>query len=79
VYVATVDHSASPIATYTSLSPNITQVVERRDWSAKDAKNAKGAKKQRIGVLLASLSFASFASFADKKPARMVAAVSMRE
>jgi hypothetical protein len=49
-----------------ALSPNITQVVERMDLSAKDAKNAKGAKKPRVGVLLASLSFASLASFADK-------------
>jgi hypothetical protein len=47
--------------------------------SAKDAKNAKRAKKKRVGVLLVSLSFAFFASFADKKPARMVAASSMRE
>jgi hypothetical protein len=70
------------VATFTSLSPNITQVVERIDLSAKDAKNAKRAKRAKklmVGVLLASLSFASFASFADRKAARMVAASSMCE
>ena len=59
--------------------PNITQVSERKAFSAKDAKDAKENKASRTSTLWFLAFFASFASFAHKKAVLMVAASSMPE
>jgi len=61
------------------LSPNITQVSERKAFSAKDAKDVKESKASRTSTPGFLALFASFASFADKKAVRVVAASLMRE
>ena len=61
------------------LSLNITQVIERRNFSAKDAKNAKEGHAKRTSSLCALALFAFFASFADNNAVRRVADSLMRE